>query len=45
MEKLQQYLPESTIIVVDYDEALNEKIEWSLNKYGMFNAAFNMDFL
>ena len=25
---LQQYLPESTIIVFDYDEAPNEKIEW-----------------
>ena len=33
VEILQQYLPESTIIVFDYDEAPNEKIEWFWNGY------------
>jgi len=33
LKNLQQHLPKSTIRVVDYDEAPNEKIEWSWNGY------------
>ena len=36
VEKLQQYLPESNIIVVDYDEAPNKNIEWFWNGYNFW---------